>query len=66
MSHSVGWSCDGLTLPFAVVIGELEDCFDTSVNFRDIEKNNMAIIALVWACRQRVYIEDNWILKNYG
>ena len=65
MYLSVGWSCDGLTLPFAVVIGQLEDSFDTTVSFRGIE-TNMEIIAMVWACRQMVYIEDNWILKKYG
>ena len=40
MFLSVGWSCDGLTLPFAVVIGSWEDSFDTSVSFRDIENQN--------------------------
>ena len=42
MNLSVGWSCDGLTVPFAVVIGQLnwEDSFDTSVIFRDIENQH--------------------------
>ena len=64
MYLSVGWSCDGLTLSFAVVIGQLENSFDTSVSFRDIENQN-GDFAMVWACRQMVYIEDNWILKKY-